>query len=188
MLRMVELWTRRDSEVRTFSGGMKRRLEIARGLLHHPKVLFLDEPTLGLDPQTRNHIWDYIHTLRREEGTTIMLTTHYMDEAENASRIAIMDQGGIVALDKPEALKKMVGGDIINIKTSDDQSAATEIWERYRIKANHSSDGLIIEVANGDEFIPQFINGLRTRTLSISLRRPTLDDVFLKLTGRGLRD
>ncbi len=188
MLRMAELWSRRDSEVRTFSGGMKRRLEVARGLLHHPKVLFLDEPTLGLDPQTRNRIWDYIHTLRREESTTIILTTHYMDEAENADRLAIMDRGRIIALDKPEALKKMVGGDIINIKTDDDQAAAAEIWERYHIEANHGSDGLIIKVANGNEFIPEFISGLRTRISSISLRRPTLDDIFLKLTGRELRD
>ncbi len=185
---MVELWERRDSEVRTFSGGMKRRLEIARGLLHHPRILFLDEPTLGLDPQTRRHIWEYLHHRRHEEGTTVMLTTHYMDEAENADRIAIIDRGQIVALDKPETLKQLVGSDIIDLKTVDDQTAAAEIWERYHLEAKHSPKGLTLEVNNGNEFIPDFINELSTRISSISLRRPTLDDVFLKLTGRGLRD
>ncbi len=119
VLEMVGLWDRRDVEVGTFSGGMRRRLEIARGLLHSPRVLFLDEPTLGLDPQTRSSIWRYIAELRAREQITIFMTTHYMDEAEFCDRIAIMDQGEIVVLDTPEALKESVGADRIRIETED---------------------------------------------------------------------
>jgi ABC-2 type transport system ATP-binding protein len=187
VLSMVELWERRHSQVRTYSGGMKRRLEIARGLLHYPKVLFLDEPTLGLDPQTRNRIWEYILELRQREGTTIFLTTHYMDEAEKADRIAIMDYGTLVVMDTPERLKHMVSKDIISVKTDNDDRAAEEIRSRYQIKTRHDSDGLTFEVANGEEFLPTFIKEFSTKIVSVSLRHPSLDDVFLKLTGREIR-
>ena len=187
VLSMVELWERRHSQVRTYSGGMKRRLEIARGLLHYPKVLFLDEPTLGLDPQTRNRIWEYILELRQREGTTIFLTTHYMDEAEKADRIAIMDYGKLVVMDTPERLKHMVSKDIISVKTDNDDRAAEEIRSRYQIKTRHDSDGLTFEVANGEEFLPNFIKEFSTKIVSVSLRHPSLDDVFLKLTGREIR-
>jgi len=187
VLRMMELWDRRNSQVRTYSGGMKRRLELARGLLHYPKVLFLDEPTLGLDPQTRNRIWEYILELRRREGTTIFLTTHYMDEAEKADRIAIIDYGKLVAMDTPERLKKIVGKDIISVKTDDNDRAAEEIKLRYQIEARRDSNGLAFEVASGEEFLPTFIKEFGTKILSVSLRRPSLDDVFLKLTGREIR-
>ena len=188
VLRMMELWDRRHSEVRTYSGGMKRRLELARGLLHYPKVLFLDEPTLGLDPQTRNRIWEYILELRQREGTTIFLTTHYMDEAEKAERIAIMDYGKIVVMDTPERLKKIVGKDIISVKTGDDDRAAEEIRLRYQIETKRDSNGLTFEVASGEEFLPIFIKEFGTKILSVSLRSPSLDDVFLKLTGRDIRE
>ncbi|MFC2032368.1 ATP-binding cassette domain-containing protein [Chloroflexota bacterium] len=188
MLKMFELWDRRNSEVRTYSGGMKRRLELARGLSHHPKVLFLDEPTLGLDPQTRNRIWDYILELRQREGTTIFLTTHYMDEAEKADRIAIIDHGKLVVTDTPERLKRIVGKDIISVKTDDNDRAAEEIRFRYQIEARHDIDGLTFEVNSGGEFIPTFIKEFDTTILSVSLRRPSLDDVFLKLTGREIRE
>jgi len=188
VLNMTELWDRRNSEVRTYSGGMKRRLELARGLLHYPKVLFLDEPTLGLDPQTRNRLWEYILELKKREGTTVFLTTHYMDEATNADRIAIIDHGKIVALDTPENLKQIVGKDIISVKTDDDHSATEEISHRYHIEARHDSDGITFEVTNGEAFIPSFIKEFGVKILSINLRRPTLDDVFLKLTGRELRE
>ena len=188
VLRMVELWDRRNSFAETYSGGMKRRLELARGLLHRPKVLFLDEPTLGLDPQTRNRIWEYIIEMCRQEGTTIFLTTHYMDEAEKAGRIAIIDEGRIVALDTPKKLKKIVGQDIISVKTEDDARAIEEIRLRYQIEARGDGGGLTFSVKNGDEFLPEFIKGLRTKILSVNLRRPSLDDVFLKLTGREIRD
>src|ERR671931_32256 len=127
VLEMVGLWERRDAPVATFSGGMRRRLEIARGLLHAPRVLFLDEPTIGLDPQTRRSIWDYIQQLKRNEDITIFMTTHYMDEAEYCDRIAIIDNGRIVALDTPEALKASVGRDRVQIQTDDDQAAITAL-------------------------------------------------------------
>jgi len=188
VLRMMELWERRKDEVRTYSGGMKRRLELARGLLHHPEVLFLDEPTLGLDPQTRSRIWEYILELRQREGTTIFLTTHYMDEAAKADRVAIIDQGKIVAMDTPERLKEIVGKDIISVRTGDDDRAAEEIKLRYQIEARRDGDGLSFEIANGDEFLPKFMREFDIEILSVSLRRPSLDDVFLKLTGRKIRD
>src|SRR5213595_4255927 len=127
LLRLFELWDRRDDLVKTFSGGMKRRLEIARGLLHTPRVLFLDEPTIGLDPQTRVHIWDYVDELRVRESTTMFLTTHYMDEAERCDRIAIIDRGRIVAIDSPDALKASVGVDTVTIETAADAIARDEI-------------------------------------------------------------
>ncbi len=188
MLRMTELWDKRHNEVHTYSGGMKRRLELARGLLHYPKVLFLDEPTLGLDPQTRNRLWEYILELRKREGTTIFLTTHYMDEAENADRIAIMDYGKIVALDTPKRLKRLVSKDIISVKTDDNDRAAEEIRRRYQIDVRTDNDAIVFEVDKGEEFMPAFIKEFGTKIVSISLRHPSLDDVFLKLTGREIRE
>ena len=142
LLKMVELYDRRNDIVRTYSGGMRRRLEIARGLLHYPRVLFLDEPTIGLDPQTRSHIWDYIRELRVREKITIFLTTHYMDEAGNADRIAIIDHGKIVAMDTPDRLKDMVGGDVITIRTDDDAHAAEVLQHKYEVEPLASSQGL----------------------------------------------
>ena len=188
VLRMMELWDKRKDEVRTYSGGMKRRLELARGLLHYPKVLFLDEPTLGLDPQTRTRIWEFILELRQREGITIFLTTHYMDEADKADRIAVIDYGKLIAIDTPEQLKKMVSKDIISVKTGDDDKAAEEIRLRYQIEARRDSDGLTLEVASGEEFLPTFIKEFGIKILSVNLRRPSLDDVFLKLTGREIRE
>lgn len=188
MLRMTELWDKRNNDVRTYSGGMKQRLELARGLLHYPKVLFLDEPTLGLDPQTRNRIWEYILELRRQEGTTIFLTTHYMDEAEKADRIAIIDHGKLVVMDTPKNLKDMVSKDIVSVKTDDNDKAAEEIRRRYQIESRHDDSDLIFEVPCGEEFLPAFIREFGTRIVSVSLRHPSLEDVFLKLTGREIRE
>jgi len=188
MLRMVELWDKRNNPVRNYSGGMKRRLELARGLLHYPRVLFLDEPTLGLDPQTRNHIWEYILELRQREGTTIFLTTHYMDEAEKASRIAIIDLGKLVAMDTPENLKSRVGKDIIAVKTDDNEKAMEEIRQRYQVEARHDGNELTFEVASGEQFLPVLIKEFGTKIISVNLRRPSLEDVFLKLTGREMRE
>jgi ABC-2 type transport system ATP-binding protein len=188
VFKMMELWDKRNSTVRTYSGGMKRRLELARGLLHYPRVLFLDEPTLGLDPQTRNRLWEYILDLRKREQITIFLTTHYMDEAENADRIAIMDYGKIVALDTPNRLKHIVGKDIISVGTDDNDKAAEEIRRRYQIEVRQDGNELVFEVAKGENFLPDFIREFGSRVLSIGLRHPSLDDVFLKLTGREIRE
>jgi len=188
VLRIVELWDRRDAVVRTFSGGMKRRLEIARGILHHPRVLFLDEPTLGLDPQTRERVWEYILELQRAQEITIFMTTHYMDEAEHCDRIAIIDQGKIVALDTPDALKRMVGVDILTLRTEDNEGAAREIGERYGLKPQRDDTHIRLEVEAGAEFIPRLVGELGIAIKSVDLHRPTLDDVFLKLTGRAIRE
>ena len=188
VLEMVELLDRQNDRVETFSGGMKRRLEIARGLLHYPKVLFLDEPTIGLDPQTRNSIWEYIRELKKKHSITIFLTTHYMDEAENCDRIAIIDYGEIIALDTPEGLKSQVGGDVIKISTADDEQAEQVLIDDYDVDMIQDRECLCFEVADSENFVPRFIKAFPIAINSISMHRPTLDDVFLKLTGREIRD
>ncbi|RJQ33385.1 MAG: ATP-binding cassette domain-containing protein [Actinobacteria bacterium] len=188
MLDMMKLTERQNDLVRTFSGGMKRRLEIARGLIHEPKVLFLDEPTIGLDPQTRNYIWTYIDRLKERTGLTIFLTTHYMDEAENCDRIAIIDEGKIIALDTPENLKKMVGENIITLKTEDNDKAKKEIQDKFGISLKQRADAIRLEVSDGEKFVPKLIKETTVNIDYISLWKPTLDDVFLKLTGRAIRE
>jgi ABC-2 type transport system ATP-binding protein len=188
VLEMVELADRRRALVTTYSGGMKRRLEIARGLLHHPRVLFLDEPTLGLDPQTRAHIWDYVRELRRREGITVFMTTHYMDEAENCNRIGIIDQGRLIALDTPEALKRSVGGDVITLGSRDPARLADDLRNHFGGDVRVSDGAVIAERAGGAEFVPQVVSAFPALVDSVSVQRPTLDDVFLKLTGHAIRD
>ena len=188
VLDLVELWDRRKDKVRKYSGGMKRRLEIARGLLHHPRVLFLDEPTLGLDPQTRRRVWEYLLDLRRRENLTIFLTTHYMDEAEICDRIAVIDDCQIVATDTPDSLKAALGGDVLTITTEDNEAAARELRSSYGMSPEVRDGAVTFAVARGEQFLPDFVRGFNQRLLSIGLRRPTLDDVFLKLTGRAIRD
>ena len=188
VLRVVELWDRRNAVVKTYSGGMKRRLEIARGLIHRPRVLFLDEPTIGLDPQTREHIWTHILNLQRAHDITIFMTTHYMEEAEHCRRIAIIDQGTIVALDTPDALKRGVGADIVTLRTPDNERAAVEIQAKYGLQPSSEDGRLRIEVPDGAEFIPKVVCELAVPVESVDLHRPTLEDVFLKLTGHVIRD
>jgi ABC-2 type transport system ATP-binding protein len=188
VLEMVGLWDRRGHVVSTYSGGMRRRLEIARGLLHAPRVLFLDEPTVGLDPQTRSSIWEYINELKRQEDITIFLTTHYMDEAENCDRIAIIDHGEIVALDTPEALKASVGKDRVQITTADDRAAIAEISRRFGVEAGMHEGVVTFAVASGEHFVPRLFAELDLPILSVSVSRPSLDDVFMCYTGSTIRD
>ncbi len=188
MLSVVELQNRKHDLIKNFSGGMKRRLEIARGLLHYPRVLFLDEPTIGLDPQTRNTIWDFIGALRKKEKITVFMTTHYMEEAENCDRIAIIDHGRIIAQDTPPRLKAMVHGDMIHLATSDNGRAVLEIENVFGISAHEDNGYVTLEAERGDEFIPKLIHSLPVETLSVSLQKPTLNDVFLRLTGRTIRE
>ena len=188
VLEMVGLWDRRDSVVMTYSGGMKRRLEIARGLLHAPHVLFLDEPTVGLDPQTRASIWEYINELKSREDITIFLTTHYMDEAEHCDRIAIIDHGQIVAIDTPEALKASVGKDRVQIQTADDQAAIAELAGGFGIEAAMHEGAVTFSVASGEQFVPRLFGALSVPIKSVSVSRPTLDDVFMSYTGTTIRD
>jgi ABC-2 type transport system ATP-binding protein len=188
VLKLVDLWERRNDIVKIFSGGMKRRLEIARGLIHYPAVLFLDEPTLGLDPQTRSHIWEYVLRLKKERQMTIFMTTHYMDEAEYCDRIAIIDYGKIIALDTPANLKKQVGGDIIRMTSKEREKLKEELELRYKKEVKEEEGILQLEVEDGEKFLPRLFNELDTKIDSVELRKPTLDDVFLNLTGRKIRN
>ncbi len=188
VMEMVGLWERRRSLVRTYSGGMKRRLEIGRGLLHSPRVLFLDEPTVGLDPQTRSSIWGYINDLKRRERITIFLTTHYMDEAEYCDRIAIMNAGEIVVLDTPEALKASVGKDRVVIQTADDNAAIAALNDRFGIDAAVHEGNVTFAVPGGEQFVPRLFAELGVPIRSVSVARPSLDDVFMSYTGTTIRD
>ncbi len=195
VLKMVGLWDRRDGQVMAFSGGMRRRLEIARGLMHSPRVLFLDEPTIGLDPQTRRSIWTYIRQLQEREEITIFMTTHYMDEAEWCDRIAIMDQGQIVALDTPERLKAGVGADRVTIQTDDNEAAITALRERLGIQALIAEGAVTFRIESGEQFVPRLFaefDPARNPDLpaisGVSVSRPTLDDVFMSFTGSTIRD
>jgi ABC-2 type transport system ATP-binding protein len=187
VMEMVGLWDRRASLVNTFSGGMKRRLEIARGLLHSPRVLFLDEPTVGLDPQTRSSIWEYLQALQREQETTMFLTTHYMDEAEHCDRIAIIDQGRIVAIDTPAALKAAVGTDRVQIATDDDAATIDALRERFGLEGRVAEGKVTFGVQSGEQFVPRLFE-LGLPIHSVSVARPSLDDVFLSYTGKTIRD
>ncbi len=186
VLEMVQLTDRAESLVMTFSGGMKRRLEIARGMLHTPEVLFLDEPTIGLDTQTRRHIWGYLNELPKR-GVTIFMTTHYMEEAEFCDRIAIIDHGRIQAIGTPEELKGMVGGDVVTITTADDEVAAPLVGAIAGSAPTASDGALRVEVADGAAFVPRLVRELSVEVTSVAFRRPSLDDVFLKLTGHTIR-
>jgi ABC-2 type transport system ATP-binding protein len=189
VLKLCELWEKRKVRIENFSSGMKRRLEIARALINQPKILFLDEPTTGLDPQTRKKVWDYIFTMRKKEDITIFLTTQYLNEAESCDRVAIIDHGKIIALDTPDNLKKMIGGDIITIKTEDNEKAETEFKQKFpEYSIKRLGKELKIEVDQGDEFLPILVKSLPSKIISMELRRPTLEDVFLELTGRQIRE
>jgi ABC-2 type transport system ATP-binding protein len=191
MLEMVGLADRRDKPVMTFSGGMKRRLEIARGLMHSPRVLFLDEPTIGLDPQTRSSIWRYIRALQEAEGTTIFMTTHYMDEAEFCDRIAIMDRGEIVVIDTPDALKAGVGADRVMLGTADDDAALAALRDDFGIDAAVAEGAVTFHVENGEAFVPRLFaewDPAHPAITSVAVSRPTLDDVFMRYTGTTIRD
>jgi ABC-2 type transport system ATP-binding protein len=188
VLDMVGLWDRRGAKVSTFSGGMRRRLEIARGLMHSPRVLFLDEPTVGLDPQTRNSIWRYIRELKQAEDITIFLTTHYMDEAEYCDRIAIMDHGTIIALDTPEALKASVGKDRVQIHTDDDAATVAALKERFGLTPSIVEGAVTFAVEHGEQFVPRLFADFPVTIRAVNVARPTLDGVFMSYTGTTIRD
>jgi len=193
VLDLVDLTEKAHIQLEAYSGGMQRRLEIARGLMHRPKVLFLDEPTLGLDVQTRRHIWDYIKTLNQKEGVTVFLMTHYMEEADYlCNRIAIIDKGSIIALDTPENLKRLVGADVISIEAEDDRGLESLLrsfdWVEWA-----SEDGGVMNlgVKDGRIRIPEIVVAAHEAGItikSINLHEPDLEDVFLKFTGRKIRE
>jgi ABC-2 type transport system ATP-binding protein len=195
VLRLVELTEKKDVLVEKYSGGMRRRLEIARGLIHKPKVLFLDEPTIGLDAQTRRLIWDYIKRLKKDGGVAIILTTHYMEEADYlCDRVAIMDHGKIVALDTTEKLKHSLGGDVVCLDVNDGarllQSLKPKKWVKS-IKKLEGNGSICITLEHGEKKIPELIMhaekaGIKVN--SVNLHEPSLEDVFIHYTGRAIRE
>lgn len=187
VLHFVDLYDRKDDLVKKFSGGMKRRLEVARGLIHQPRVLFLDEPTLGLDPQSRSNLWDFITKLPDKNKVTIFMTTHYMEEAEVCNKIAIIDNGRIIAMGTPDELKKTIGGDIVYMTTTDNAASTNEIKSLFNIDVSEKRDELYMTCSRGDTCIPEIIRTLGDKVISVRLQRPTLNDVFLNLTGKTIR-
>jgi ABC-2 type transport system ATP-binding protein len=187
VLDLVELTDRKNDRVKKYSGGMRRRLELARGLMHHPKILFLDEPTLGLDPQSREHIWKYIENLAKEKNMTIIITTHYMDEADKlCDRLAIIDKGKIVVLGSPKQLKKDLGGDIIRLKA---KLLDIDVLKNLAyVKDISPCDGEVCLTLEDASTHLQEILKLVGKIDSVEIRSPTLDDVFLHYTGRAMRE
>ncbi len=191
VLQLVGLEERRKDVVKTFSGGMKRRLEVARGLLHEPQTLFLDEPTVGLDPQTRRSVWEHILQLRERTGLTIFMTTHYMEEAEYCDRIAIIDHGQIVALDTPAALKRMVGQDVVKLTTSTPERAESLLKQHDHYAVRSDEQAIYVEGEDGQALAANVIRELTLAGIDVrgvNITAPTLEDVFVHLTGRVIRD
>jgi len=187
VLSIVNLEKRADDLVETYSGGMRRRLELARGIMHHPKVLFLDEPTLGLDPQTREHIWEYIKDLAEKESMTVMLTTHYMEEAEMlCDRVAIIDQGKIVVLDSPEVLMSRVAGDVVKIKQIMPDIEKIKKLD-YVIKVEEKDSLLYISIKDASKHLQDLLSNTGPIDF-VEVRKGTLNDVFLHYTGREIRE
>jgi ABC-2 type transport system ATP-binding protein len=187
-LDLVELTDRKDHLVVNYSGGMKRRLEIARGIIHIPNVLFLDEPTIGLDPQTRTYIWQYLLDLRNTRKLTMLLTTHYMEEAEICDRIAIIDHGEIIALDTPANLKKSLKKDIVTIAAKNNPELASFLKRDYDLDPVVEENALTFPVENGETFVPLLFNKYAGQITSVLIKKPSLEDVFIKLTGRRIRE
>jgi len=175
-----------DHRVRTFSGGMRRRLEVARALLHRPRILFLDEPTTGLDPQTRRALWERLHDLREREQLTIFLTTHYMDEAENCDRLAIVDHGRLIAEGSPDELRRRAGEERVTLTTANDARATQELRTRFGLDPQVTERGLEFPVLSGEEFLAK-LAGFPVEIQRLSLQKPTLEDAFIALTGHSIR-
>ncbi|MDD4902287.1 MAG: ATP-binding cassette domain-containing protein [Patescibacteria group bacterium] len=187
VLQLVELTERKDELVKNYSGGMRRRLELGRGLMHYPKILFLDEPTLGLDPQTRDHLWRYIKDLAGKMNITVIITTHYMEEADLlCDRVAIIDAGKIVALDAPSKLKEVIGGDVVKIKISEPR--LEEIKKLSYVSKTDFKDGVVsLTVLNASEHLAEILQTIG-KVDSVEVHTPTLSDVFLHYTGREIRE
>jgi ABC-2 type transport system ATP-binding protein len=183
MLSRVGLSDRAQEKAETFSGGMQRRLELAKGLLHHPAVLLLDEPTTGLDPGARRDLWQYLQILRDEERVTVIVTTHLMEEAERCDRLAILNEGKVVALGTPGELKREIGGDVILLDTRDAESMAERIRARFNVDAQVLAGQVRLERENGHRFITDVVEAFPGEIESISVSKPALEDVFIHRTG-----
>lgn len=187
-LEAVGLNERSKELVGQFSGGMRRRVEVAKGLLHGPEVLLLDEPSTGLDPTARIDLWRHLRTINQRDGVTVLVTTHLMEEADRCSRLAIMQQGHLLACDTPAALKGCIGGDVITINTSRPADVRSVFHDRLGIEAQEIDGALRVERGQGHEFVPQLIEAAPGLIDSISVGKPTLEDVFIQLTGHRFRD
>ena len=189
MVRLVGLTDRQHAKIKEFSGGMRKRLEIARGILHHPKVLFLDEPTTGLDPQTRQHIWEYIRKMSKLEGTTVVFTTHYLEEAEQfAERVAIIDHGKIIATGTPHELVGRLGGDSVVLKAKNPKETCAKLGKMKFTKHIKESGGIVsLTISNSSKNLPIMLRAL-SGIESIEIRPATLNEIFIKYTGKGIRE
>jgi ABC-2 type transport system ATP-binding protein len=183
VLERVGLWDRRQDRVEVLSGGLQRRVELAKGLLHKPGLLILDEPTTGLDPGARRDLWDYLKELQKEERMTILMTTHLMEDAEQCDRIAILNEGSLVALGTPSELKREIGGDVITVETPDPQSLARQTESKFGAVVQIVDHLVRIERQQGHEFIPLLVSSFHGLITSITLGKPTLEDVFMRKTG-----
>ena len=183
ILTRVGLLDRAKDLVETFSGGMQRRIELAKGLLHHPEVLLLDEPTTGLDPGARRDLWQYLAMLRDQEHVSIIVTTHLMEEAERCDRLAILNEGNLVALGTPEALTREIGGDVILLEARDPQVLATQIRDHFHVDAVVLDNRVRLEIENGHRFVPEVVEAFPGEIQSLSVSKPTLEDVFIHRTG-----
>lgn len=182
-LNQMGLSDRRNDYVETLSGGLRRRVELAKGMIHHPRVLLMDEPSTGLDPGARSDLWVYLRKLRDESSVTILMTTHLLEEAEKADRIAIINEGSIVALDEPGTLCAELGGDVITIKSPDSESLAAKIEAQFGVNATQVDSALRMELENGHDWIQKFVAAFPDDIDSIRLGKPTLEDVFIARTG-----
>jgi ABC-2 type transport system ATP-binding protein len=185
---VLGLADRRRDLVETLSGGLRRRVELAKGMLHSPRLLLLDEPSTGLDPGARRDLWDYLRAVRREQGTTVVLTTHLLEEADKADRLAILDAGKLVALDTPDRLRATVGGDTLTIETEDAAALAGDINGRFQLAASTLDDAVRIENVDGASLVARLAEAFPGAIRSITLGKPTLEDVFIARTGRRFRD
>ena len=183
ILNRVGLLDRAGDRVETFSGGMQRRIELAKGLLHHPEVLVLDEPTTGLDPGARRDLWQYLQILRDQEHVSVIVTTHLMEEAERCDRLAILNEGNLVALGTPEELKREIGGDVILLEASDPQSLADRIRNKFQVDASVMDTHVRLEIESGHRFVPDVVEAFPGEIQSLSVSKPTLEDVFIHRTG-----
>jgi ABC-2 type transport system ATP-binding protein len=183
ILTRVGLLDRAADRVETFSGGMQRRIELAKGLLHHPEVLLLDEPTTGLDPGARHDLWQYLQILRDQERVSIIVTTHLMEEAERCDRLAILNEGNLVALGTPEALTREIGGDVILFEARDPQSLADRIRAKFQVDTTVMNKQVRLEIENGHRFVPDVVEAFPGEIQSLSVSKPTLEDVFIHRTG-----
>jgi len=183
ILRRVGLLDRARERVETFSGGMQRRIELAKGLLHHPEVLLLDEPTTGLDPGARRDLWQYLKILRDQEQVTVLVTTHLMEEAERCDRLAILNEGNLVALGTPAELTREIGGDVILLEAGEPQSLAGRIRARFPVEATVMDSHVRLEIENGHRFVPDVVEAFPGEIQSLSVSKPSLEDVFIHRTG-----